>query len=494
MLNSSRKMKDVLLTGTPVLDMLDAHCNRERVGFHMPGHKSGMGIGDWLRQKGGLYDVTELPDTDNLHHATDAIARSEELTARVFGAWRSFHLVNGSTCGVLAMLQAATEPRDTVLIGRDAHKSVLDGIQLCQLRPIFLMPIIRESDQLPLGLTAEQIETALLLHPEIKAVFITRPNYYGICSDIKQIAAVVKKAGKVLLVDEAHGAHFRFHSSLPNSAVEVGVDAVVQSFHKTLPSLTQTAVMHIPNGSVFCEHSMLKRLKMALSTFQTSSPSFVLLASIDAARDAYARNGQCYLEGQISQISELKDEIYRLGGVEWVAVDNIVGFEKDMTRVVLNARAIHQTGWALERHLRLHGILVEMADSDRVVLITTPYHTNSDYQMLIEALSTFIIKDVTENAGIPIFPKTLLVSSLPMHVAVRQPSRVIPISEALGQTAADFIVPYPPGIPILVPGEVMNEEVFLYLQSLLAGGAVIHGVTDGCVHIISSETIQNCAR
>src|SRR5258708_21655860 len=268
---------------TPLLDVLLARAKRGVTSFHTPGHKNGQGIDKRLRSYTGrnVYklDVTVFPEVDSLHDPVGPIKKAQALMAQAYGVKHSFFLVNGSSVGNMAMLMAACHPGDSVILSRNAHKSTLSGVIMSGVWPIWIQPKIDQHLDIIFDSDAAQIEQALHQFPEAKAVFVTSPTYHWVTTDLKKIADICHARGKMLLVDEAHGPHLKFHKDLPISAVEAGADLCVQSTHKILSALSQGSVLHINSDMV-----EITRVRKILSLLQTTSPNYLILASLDAAR------------------------------------------------------------------------------------------------------------------------------------------------------------------------------------------------------------------
>ena len=284
----------------PIYDMLQEYIKKEPTMFHMPGHKMGSKVSHYYNDI-IKWDVTEIPETDNLHNPNGAILEAQKMAAYAFGADYTFFLVNGSTCGIHAAIMSVCKKGDKIIVGRDCHKSVLNILTYLEAKVCFVNPEYNDEFGILGGYSLENIQKAVDKNTDSVAVLITSPNYYGICSDIEKIANIVHQSNKILIVDEAHGAHLNFCDRLPKSAVTSGADLVVQSAHKTLPALTQTAYLHL-NG----DRVSKRKLQRILSTIQTSSPSFVLMASLDIARHIMQSEGQSRLNDILDVIDQFK--------------------------------------------------------------------------------------------------------------------------------------------------------------------------------------------
>jgi arginine/lysine/ornithine decarboxylase len=463
------------------------HSLKEKISFHMPGHILGKGLAQELKTAGSL-DITEIPGSDCLHAPEGVIRESQELAAKCFGADYSLFLVNGSTSGIHAMIQASVKPGGKLIIGRDSHRSVLNALALIDAEPVFVMPQMDAINQIPLGVTAEAIEEAVIANPDAQGILITRPNYYGIASKIEEIADVAKRYRIPLMIDEAHGAHFRFHRMFPKPALDGGADLCVQSLHKTLPALTQTALLH---GNRNC---LLDRkvVEMTASMVQTTSPSYLLMASIDIARGFMENKGEELYEVLRICLNNFDGELEKRTVIRRTAL-KYENFETDFSRIVLSFDKTSLTGISASQLLQERfGIVAEMADLRHVVLIATPFHNSSDFERLLSALEKLsceyqandparIDKRRTE------WPWTLPERVMPLRQALFERKCEVPINEAEGAISALPVIPYPPGIPVLNPGERITGSILEYIEAVLASGSSVHGIIGGKVQIIDTN-------
>jgi lysine decarboxylase len=468
---------------TPIYDMLLRHMKKCPVPFHMPGHLSGRGLPAFLREAGRM-DLTEIPGTDDLHHPEGAIKEAQELAARLYGAGRTFFLVNGSTAGIYAMIRSAVKPGGRILMGRDCHRSVINAVALMGLDPVYIMPEYDELEDLPLGYDEEGVIKAIAGNPGIEAVLLTRPNYYGIASGIGRIADAAHSIGIPLLIDEAHGAHFPFHPDFPASALKSGADACVQSLHKTLPSLTQTAFLHVAEDSPVDA----RKAQESVSMLQTTSPSYIFMASMDIAREMMQTEGFSLYSGLRKRILLFDRKLESIPGVRRAAAARI-GYDADFSRVVLSFRESGLTGYEAERMLREEwGIYPEMADGSHVVFIVTPYHDEADLELLIKALrevagSGEAGRGRGRAAGrLPGLPERIM---LPGE-AINSEREIVNLEDAAGRTAAAALTPYPPGIPLVMPGERISADFVQYATEILHSGGRVHGIMDYGVPTVKS--------
>ncbi len=456
-----------------------------KVSFHTPGHKSGKGISTRFRKFVGpkifSIDLTTLDEVDSLQKPKGVIKEAQRLAALAYGADRSFFLVNGTTGGNHAMVLTACSPNDTLLVARNAHKSVLAGLIFSGAKPIFYHTSVDENLKMSLNVTVDDTVAAMDGHPEAKAILLTTPNYYGICADLKRIVPYAHEKGLTVLVDEAHGPHLSFHPSLPVSAMQAGADLAVQSTHKIIGGMTQASMLHA-RGSRIDITSLVAVLKMVQST----SPSYILMASLDLARMQMATEGRKLLEKAIRLAEEARSKINRIPGIfcfDHQMVSNPLfarmgGF--DVTKLTITVKELGLSGYQVSSILntRYH-IQVEMADPLNVLVIVSIGDRKDDLNRLVEAL-----RDISKEfhgklplslakIGIPPFGKP---TNIPPREAFFREMQYIPLAEANGKISAEIVTVYPPGIPLLVPGEQVTEEVVEYIVEMDKLGATVDGL------------------
>lgn len=454
---------------------IKAYADSGTVPFHMPGHKLGAGIPSDFHEDMLRLDLTELPGTDNLHHPTGAIRAAQELAAQAFGAHRSFFLVNGSTCGIHTMISAICRPGDSLIVGRDCHRSVIGGMMLAGVRPVYILPEYSPDFGITTGVSPQSVEAAMLAEPDAVGVLITRPNYYGVCSDLEKIAEMVHSRGKLLAVDEAHGPHLCFNNKLPVSAMSAGADICVQSAHKTLPALTQGAYLHTGSEAVNPD-----RLQYYLGMLQTSSPSYLIMASLDIARELMQESGEERLDGLLSEIRRLKEHTC-VKNIEILERKHISGFELDETRITICVKKLGISGYEAEKLLRKHyGIQAEMSDMYNIVCIATPADVERNLGYLfasLKELPSHCQPDGHTKEAVPRFMK-LPLQKLAPEEAMQAKSVWIRLETAVGRTSKGIVAPYPPGIPAVCPGEMFTEEMVEYLKTVIASGGLVDGVNE----------------
>ncbi|TCO68547.1 aminotransferase class I/II-fold pyridoxal phosphate-dependent enzyme [Caldanaerobacter subterraneus] len=467
---------------TPLYDALMEYVKKETVPFHMPGHKQGRVLPKEYIENLAKIDLTEVPGLDNLHNPDGPILEAEKLAAKAFGSKQAFFLVNGSTAGIYAAMYAVLNPTDKVLVMRNSHKSVYNGVVLTQSIPVYLLPEIDYENGIAMGIDVEKLEEVLQKERDVKAVVVTYPNYYGFCSDIEKIVDIVHKYGKILIVDEAHGAHFPFSNNLPKSSIKAGADIVVQSLHKTLTSFTQTSILHLNSDRVDVD-----RLKYSLSLFQSTSPSYILMSSIDMAREYMEKEGKKRLEEIIQLSLYARREIGKIEEMKCLGEDvvgryGIVDF--DVTKLTISVKNLGIEGPEAEDFLRREcNIQVEMSDVYNILAMVTVGDDEKRVKMLLEGL-----KKLSKNRKRVKFGDRILFPSLPEMVltpseAVRKKKVRVPFEKAEGAISADFVTPYPPGVPLICPGERIEKDMVKYIEVLYNKGIKVLGIQDNLLSV-----------
>ncbi len=446
-----------------IRDSLRRHIKKERASFHMPGHKGKSAIlGDVFPKDILSFDVTELDGTDCLAHPDDAILKSEESATKICGAKRAFYLVNGSSCGILAMFYAYFNEGDAVIVDRSCHRSVINALTLCGIEPIYIAPGQDYTKSIPKGFAAEKIKKTLSQYPEAKGIFITSPNYYGMTSEIREIANLAHAASIPLLVDEAHGAHFMASSRLPESAIKQGADATVVSLHKTLPCPNQTALLMLNDDN------MADKMQNAINIFQTTSPSYVLLSYIEATLALTFEHG-----------TRLTNEL----------LENLKPFRKYQTddpfKLLVSFAENGLSGYETEKILREEfGIFAELADEQNVLLMVSWANSHSDFELLKGALD--IISSIKKENKINCVSSFSFAEGKP-DISPRKmrsaKAEMIEIKNAAGRISASTTVSFPPCIPIILPGERITTEQLRNLTELSAH-TKIEGIVNGKISVL----------
>ncbi|HSB67785.1 MAG TPA: aminotransferase class I/II-fold pyridoxal phosphate-dependent enzyme [Candidatus Methylomirabilis sp.] len=471
---------------TPLFDALVALAEARKVSFHTPGHKSGKGISTRFRKFVGskifTIDLTTLDEVDCLQKPVGVIKEAQELAAEAHGADRSFFLVNGTTVGNHAMVLSTVLPGDEVLVARNAHKSILAGIILSGATPRFFLPEFDPDLGIAVNVRAAAAEAAMRAHPRARVVALTSPNYYGIAADIPTIVTAGQRQGKVLIVDEAHGPHLHFHPALPPSAVDAGADLTVQSTHKIVGGMTQASMLHLTGAAVDAG-----RVAGVLQMLQSTSPSYILMASLDLARMQMATEGQKLLGKAIELAEEARARINRIPGLRCLTDRQVKEWgdsSLDVTKLTISVKELGLTGYAASALLNTEfDIQVEMADLWNVLVIVSIGDRRDDLDRLVRGLESLAEHHAARRGGqlreIPPIP--------PLHEAHLACSprdayfgryAFVGLSRAVARVCCDIVTIYPPGIPILVPGEQITRAAVDYLLFLGSHGARIDGVLD----------------
>lgn len=440
--------------------------------YHMPGHKRNM-TGCPLEQ---LYqiDITEIDGFDNLHEPEGIISDMQERIKSIYHTEETFCLINGSSCGILSAISACTSRGDTIIVGRNAHKSVYHAIFQEELTAVYLYPEELEEYGLYGVLRPQDVESALERHPECRVVVITTPTYEGIVLDIGKISEIVHRHEGILIVDEAHGAHLIFTGQEEKSAVTQGADLVVQSVHKTLPAPTQTALLHVCSQRVD-----LEQIRKYLRIYQSSSPSYVLLTGIDQCFRFLKDKGQERKQVFCQNIKQLRKDLEQCRYIKTVP-----GTESG--KLVLSVRNSRWTGKRLyDTLLERYGLQLEMAAGNYVIAILTLMDTQEGYDRLREAVLEIdknINKEEVTNGwqndcGEISYVRNLrLRTGMTLYEAATALREAVDLKKSCGRIAAEFVNLYPPGIPLIVPGEYYTEEVIEVLYGSRQEGLTVQGL------------------
>ena len=458
-----------------LLECLQENDQSDIYPFHMPGHKRRMELGTDAYH----LDITEIDGFDNLHHAQGMLAGEQRRLAEYVGAKRSFFLVNGSTCGILAAISAAVSRGGTLLMARNSHKAAYHGVFLRQLQTHYVYPCITGYD-IQGAILPEQVEAALAKDPKIEAVYVTSPTYDGVVSDIETIADLTHAYGKILIVDEAHGAHFSLHPSFPPSAIHCGADIVIQSVHKTLPAFTQSAVMHLCSDRVQADV-----LEQFLDIYESSSPSYVLMAGISRLVPFLKEKGEALftaLDQNLNQFYEKCKELRCLHVITREDLKPKEAFLKDHSKILISTKDCNINGKQLYERLRKDFHLQpEMYSGEYVTALCSLMDEKEGFERLTEALFTIdgSLCPVT-NEETPFVARMYRERRQICSIsdAVEHRKEALPWKQAKGKTSGEYVYLYPPGIPILVPGECIDEGVICDIEEILTRGMMPEGLRD----------------
>jgi arginine decarboxylase len=473
---------------TPLFSALVKHAQRNPVQFHIPGHKKGLGMNEEFRKFIGdnalSIDLINIAPLDDLHRPAGAIRDAQHLAAEAFGADHTYFSVQGTSGAIMTMIMSVLEEGDKIIIPRNVHKSVMSAIIFAGAKPIFISPTMDENLGIAHGITTKSVRRALELHPDAKAVLVINPTYFGVVADLKEVVDIVHSYGIPVLVDEAHGVHVHFHDALPLSAMQAGADMAATSVHKLGGSLTQSSVLNVKEGLV-----NPKRVQSIISMLTTTSTSYLLLASLDTARKHLALHGREMAEQSIELAQYTRKKINDIVGLYCFGED-ILGTEAtygyDPTKLTIHIRKLGLTGYDVENWLRdEYNIEVELSDMYNILCIITAGDSRKEADLLIEALKRLAEENYNQRDADDVLIKLPEIPhlSLSPRDAFYADTEVIPLRKAAGRIIAEFIMVYPPGIPILLPGEVVSQENINYIIEHLEVGLPVQGPED--------KTIQN---
>jgi arginine/lysine/ornithine decarboxylase len=455
---------------TPLIEAIERHLEMDPISFHVPGHKNGLFIDEKDKQFFYKRDLTELSGLDDLHDPHEAIKEAELLLSDLYGSRKSYFLVNGSTTGNIAAILASCSSGDTVLVQRNCHKSVLNGIKLARAVPVLIETEWDQEGRMPTGVNLESIREALKAFPNAKACILTYPTYYGMTYDVEALINELHHYGVVCIIDEAHGPHFQLGAPFPKSAIELGGDIVIHSAHKMLPAMTMGSFLHIGTDRVNGN-----KIREYLSILQSSSPSYPIMASLDYARSYLGTMTELDIKRNINEVNEF---VQALKGVQ----DGLeVKRADDPLKLLLSMKG--KTGYELQRLLEAQGVFCELADPFYVLLIlplvkgdrSFPY--KEAITRVREALKDE--EDSEEAANTDAFIKDLNQHysrlALSLEEMVDKEEKWVLLQEAEGEISSQMITPYPPGIPLLIPGERISRDVILRLTQYMKNKANIQG-------------------
>ncbi|WXR62980.1 aminotransferase class I/II-fold pyridoxal phosphate-dependent enzyme [Peptostreptococcaceae bacterium AGR-M142] len=475
--------------------------NKEEVSFHVPGHKNGKILlkyeEEYARE---LYkiDTTEINGTDDLHDAKEIINQAQNRASKLYNSYKTYFLINGTTVGILASIMSQFKENDKVVVQRDCHKAVINALILSGARPIYIYPKIDSKTNLSLGIDSSVLKNLLEENKDIKGVIISSPSYYGIAQDVSKISKLTDEYKKILIVDEAHGAHNILDTNLPKTSLEQGADISIMSIHKTLPSFTQSSVLHINNKKNIDKIIDIDRLLMYLKMLQSSSPSYLLMTSLDKAFKIAEQKGKYLMSKLLKEILKLKSSLKNNNVFEFLENDDITKIYIKSKIYALDGKQMHDI---LEER---YNIIPEFHDERGVLLVSSIGNDEKDFSKLKRALEEIIkeydIKNkskieekaskknkktdqikINKNNQIKESKKlkedelkkeknifNILDDNLvltPKEAFNTKSKQIIKLKDSVNQISNEFIIPYPPGIPILVPGERITKDIIDYVIS-----------------------------
>lgn len=459
----------------PIAAAMQKYSSDGALAFHTPGHKQGLGAHELLKNlitaEGLRQEVSLMEELDDLHSPRTCIKDAENLAAKLWNADDCIFIINGTTCAIQTMILAALQPNDLVFVPRNSHRSVMAGLILAGAIPIYL-PIDFSADlQIPLNLTVETLKRAIKEFPTARALILTSPNYYGVAADVQKIAEILHAAGMLLLVDEAHGAHLKFCEELPISAIDAGANLAAQSTHKILGSMTQTSMLMIKNFDA-------EKVRRAASLLQSTSPNYLLLASLDIARLQMEQFGAEKIPQAVQLSKFLRTEINLIDGLK--TFDAVKNFQLDLTKVTVNVENLGITGIDAENILRhKFKIQCELSDAANLLFIISYADTYATIQKLIDALKKFAErKNFFKNKNLVAAPSEIKKSQISPREVFFSNAESVALEKSVGKICAEEVTFYPPGIPILNPGEIITAEIIDFIKTQKNIGGRIIGAAD----------------
>ena len=474
----------------PIYEALQRYKAMRIVPFDVPGHKQGKGNAEltaFLGEKCMSIDVNSMKPLDNLCHPVSVIKEAEALAAQAFGAKHAFFMLGGTTSAVQAMVMTACKRGEKIILPRNVHRSAINAMVVCGAVPVYVNPGVNQKLGIPLGMSYEDVKRAIKENPDAKAVLINNPTYYGICSPLEKITKLAHAHGMLVLVDEAHGTHFYFHDDLPASAMSVGADMAAVSMHKTGGSLTQSSFLLINNDM---SEGYVRQI---INLTQTTSGSYLLMSSLDIARKNLALHGKEIFDRVINLASYARSEINKIGGYYAFGEELINGdtvYDFDITKLSIHTRDIGLAGIEVYDLLRdEYDIQIEFGDIGNVLAIISVGDKELAIERLISALSEIRRRYLRDKTGMLdheyIVPRVIMTP----QSAFYSPKKSLPLMASEGEVCSEFVMCYPPGIPILAPGERITKEILDYIQYAKEKGCFLTGTED--IHIEKINVVAN---
>ncbi|MDT3425694.1 arginine/lysine/ornithine decarboxylase [Paenibacillus forsythiae] len=474
---------------TPLFTALKNHAAGNPVQFHIPGHKKGAGTDPEFREFIGdnafSIDLINIAPLDDLHQPKGVIAQAQNLAAEAFGADYTYFSVQGTSGAIIAMILSVCAPGEKIIVPRNVHKSVMSAIIFSGAKPIFVSPVQDENLGIDHGITTSSLKRALQRHPDAKGVLVINPTYFGVCADLRSIVELAHSYGVPVLVDEAHGVLIHFHEELPMSAMQAGADMAATSVHKLGGSMTQSSVLNVNADTGLINP---QRVQTMLSTLTTTSTSYILLASLDTARRHLALNGHDMAEHAIELAKYAREAVNEIEGL-YSFGNEILGteatYDHDPTKLSIHVRHLGITGWEAENWLReKYNIEVEMSDMYNILCLITPGDTRQSVDKLLSALR--VLSAIHYGKG-DIYELKVQVPEIPQLAltprdAFYADTELVPFKESADRIIAEFIYVYPPGIPILLPGEVITQDNIDYILDHVEIGLPVKGPEDRTLH------------
>lgn len=490
-MNHHIKTSTSLHMEAPLYEMLCLYEEQNRTSLHVPGHKDGRVFDEnSLKHFSNLLsiDATESKGIDDLHHPSNAIKKAQRLAADAFGADHTFFLVGGSTIGNVGIALSLCQPGNKILVQRNMHKSVFHGLLLAGAEPIYIAPAMESTTKAAMVAQPYYIEQALKKYPDVKGVWITNPNYYGMSQDLTQLAAVCHQAGVPFIVDEAHGAHFGQAETVPPSALSKGADLVIQSTHKMLTSMHMTSMLHMKGQLVSRE-----RVAQVLGMIQSTSPSYPLLASLDIARRHLVERGREQLKETVQRLEDRRKTLSENLKILSIWGGSQEVYARDPLKWIISCKNELVSGYQLLDLFYEQGATAEMSDPRHVVFLFSLHEKEGDIDKVVssikkvdETLQHWPEKDKPQKKELIFFDPegTLYQPKVSLRDAFHMPRRKATLDEAVGSLCGETVLPYPPGIPLLTPGEEINQSHIQTIRHLYAMGAYFQSPSDDTMESI----------
>ena len=466
----------------PIYEALQRYKEMRIVPFDVPGHKQGKGnkeLTEFLGEKCMSIDVNSMKPLDNLCHPVSVIKEAEALAADAFGAKHAFFMIGGTTSAVQAMVMTACKRGEKIIMPRNVHRSAINAMVVCGAVPVYVNPGVNKELGIPLGMSYEDVKAAILANPDAKAVLVNNPTYYGICSPLKKITELAHEHGMLVLVDEAHGTHFYFHEDLPASAMSVGADMAAVSMHKTGGSLTQSSFLLINNE---VSEGYVRQI---INLTQTTSGSYLLMSSLDVSRKNLALHGKEIFDHVMSLAQYAREEINKIGGYYAFGKELIDGntvYDFDVTKLSIHTRNIGLAGIEVYDLLRDdYDVQIEFGDIGNVLAIISVGDKNLAIERLISALAEIKRLHTKDQTGMLDHEYINPLVKMTPQDAFYAPKKSVPMADSVGAICSEFVMCYPPGIPILAPGEKITKEILDYIAYAKAKGCFLTGTED--IHI-----------
>jgi arginine/lysine/ornithine decarboxylase len=472
-------MNKELQKHTPLLDALQNYKAMKIVPFDVPGHKQGKGnpeLTEFLGKQCLSVDVNSMKPLDNLCHPVSVIKEAQALAADAFGASSAFFMVNGTSSAVQTMILCAVKAGDKIIMPRNVHRSAINALVLCGAEPVYVNPGVNKELGIPLGMAFEDVRKAIDSNPEAKAVFVNNPTYYGICSDLKSICDYAHSREMLVLVDEAHGTHFYFGENMPISAMAAGADLSAVSMHKTGGSLTQSSLL-LSGGRI--NEGYIRKI---INLTGTTSGSYLLMVSLDISRKNLALRGKEMFKKVVSLTQYARDELNKTDGYWAFEKDLINGgsvFDFDLTKLSIHTRSVGLAGIEVYDILRdEYGMQVEFGDLANILAIISMGDSALEVERLVSALHEIKRLYGKDKKGLYDHEYISPIVAMSPQKAFYNDNRYIPIESSSGRISAEFVMCYPPGIPILAPGEMITNEIIEYIRYAKEKGCVVLGPED----------------